>query len=234
LRGNLQITSRCELESTEVDGNVTLFPGGSLIARGVRIRGKLEGSRADFVAIANSRIDGDVRLEELVGDLSSVEGTELRHSVLLAGNRSRFEILNNEVRGDFLAVDNTGGLLISGNAFDDDLECSGNSPPPVGTGNVVDDEAEGQCENLQLEAPTPPPAPEPPPPEPEPPPPEPTPSPPPASPPPETPDSPTASTPTDPALTGDEDGGAGALGWPALLLLPVLAWRRLARRSRRG
>jgi predicted negative regulator of RcsB-dependent stress response len=68
----------------------------------------------------------------------------------------------------------------------------------------------------------------PPPPSPEPPPTEPSPAPEPPTPPPENPEPPAA--PVDPALDGDEDGGAGALGWPALLLLPLLAWRRLARR----
>lgn len=29
-----------------------------------------------------------------------------------------------------------------------------------------------------------------------------------------------------------DDGGAGALGWPSLVLLPLLAWRRFGRRSR--
>jgi hypothetical protein len=234
--GNLQITGRCELEDTEVRGNVTLFPGGSLIARDVRIRGNLSGSRADFVAIEKSRIDGTVRLEELVGDLSRIEGSELRRTVVLDGNRSRFEILNNDVRGDFQAFGNTGGLLISGNLFDDDLECSGNFPAPVGIGNVVKDDAKGQCENLRPEAPTPapppppPPAPEPPPPAPSPP--APAPSPPPAppapSPPPSTPEPPVTPPPADPAL---DDGGAGGVGWPATLLLPLLAWRRWARRD---
>ncbi len=241
LLGNLQIAGRCELEDTEVRGNVTLFAGGSLIARDVRIRGNLTGSRADFVTIENSRIDGNVALEELVGDLSRIEGTDLRRNVTLERNRSRFEILNNDVRRDFAAVGNTGGLLISGNAFNEDLECSGNSPPPAGVGNVVEGEAEGQCANLAPDGPSPPPAPEPPPPAPQPPPPPapepppPSPEPPPAPEPPPSPEPPAnpepPAAPVDPALDGEEDGGAGALGWPALLLLPLLAWRRFARRS---
>jgi hypothetical protein len=31
-------------------------------------------------------------------------------------------------------------------------------------------------------------------------------------------------------LTGDEEGGAGSLGWPAVLLLALLAARRRAHR----
>src|SRR5512134_1254713 len=42
--GNVLIATSCELTGTEVRGNVILFAGGSLIARNVRIRGRLEGS----------------------------------------------------------------------------------------------------------------------------------------------------------------------------------------------
>ena len=54
---------------------MTLFSGGSLIARDVSIHGNLEARRADFVAIEESEIDGNVTLDELVGDNSSIENT---------------------------------------------------------------------------------------------------------------------------------------------------------------
>ena len=43
VRRNLDITARCQLTGTDVRGNVTLFSGGSLIARDVSIRGNLDG-----------------------------------------------------------------------------------------------------------------------------------------------------------------------------------------------
>src|SRR5688572_23306148 len=51
IRGTLNIASRCRLTGTEIRGDVILFEGGSLVARDARIRGRLEGSRADFVDI---------------------------------------------------------------------------------------------------------------------------------------------------------------------------------------
>jgi hypothetical protein len=255
IAGNLAIAGRCELEDTEIRGNVTLFAGGSLTGRDVRIRGNLEGSRADFVNLDRSRIDGNVNLQEFVGDLTSIETTEIRGDIQLSSNRSRLELLNNDIRGDMLARNNTGGVLISGNDFNDDLACTGNSPAPVGVGNRVDGDREGQCETLRAEAPaptpppatpppaTPPPATPPPttPPPATPPPATPPPAtPPPATPPPATPpptSSPPPATPTpDPVdPLADEGGGAGALDWPAiLLLLPLLAWRGFARRSDRA
>jgi len=233
LGGNLSVVGRCELEDTEIRGNVTLFAGGSLTARNVRIRGNLQGERADFVDMQGSTVEGKVDLKEFVGDLTTFEQTEVLGDVNLTNNRSRLEILNNELGKNLQARGNSGGVLISGNFVDDDLKCSGNTPKPVGLGNTVEGKSEGQCQGLQAEEPTP--APPPPPPA-EPPPPT---TPPPATPPPATPPptsspppaTPAPATPVDPLA--DEGGGAGALSWPAvLLLLPLLAWRRFARRSR--
>ncbi len=209
VRGNVLIATSCELTGTEVRGNVTLFAGGSLIARNVRIRGSLAGSRADFVDMESSRVDGTVRLEELVGDVSTIELTDIRGNVVLEGNRSRLEILNNEIARDLRATGNTGGVWIAGNSIGDDLECSGNTPAPLGIGNRVDGDRQGQCESLQAEAPPPTPAPG-------------------GSTPP----------PTDPLEKNLVDGGSGAMGWLAVLLLSLPAWRRLSsplvRKSRDG
>jgi hypothetical protein len=242
--GNLSIVGRCELEDTEIRGNVTLFSGGSLTARNVRIRGNLEGNRADFVDMQDSTVDGKIELSEFVGDLSSIEETEVRGDVNLTNNRSRLEILNNELGRNVQVRGNTGGVLISGNAVDDDLKCTGNTPAPTGVGNDVEGKSEGQCAALQAEEPTPAPPPPPPPePTPTPPPPEPTPPPPEPAPPPAPPPTPTPTPPAPPPTSSpppptgdplaDEGGGAGALGWPALLvLLPLLAWQRRARNPR--
>jgi hypothetical protein len=239
IKGNLDIATPCRLANIEIDGNVTLFAGGSLVANDVRIRGNLEARRADFIDLQQSRVEGSVRLEELVGDLTSLEQTNVRGDVVLARNRSRLEVLNNDLRGSIQATGNSGGVLISGNAIDGSLECSGNSPAPVGLGNRVDGGAQGQCVNLRPEStassssPPPPTTTTPPP----------TTTQPAATTAPPTTTTPTATatppaTTTPPPTTGttpapttstlvEEDlgGGAGAIGWPVALLLPLL-WRR--------
>lgn len=156
VRGNLDIAAPCQLTGTEVRGNVTLFSGGSLLARDVRIRGNLTARRADFVAIEGSRIDGDVNLDELVGDESSIENTDMRGDASLTNNRSAFEILNNDIDGNLRVSGNTGGVSISGNSIDERLECSGNTPAPTGLGNRVRKGSEGQCRNLRPQASDPP------------------------------------------------------------------------------
>src|SRR5688572_19881046 len=77
VRGNLNIAVACRLTGTEVRGDVTLFAGGSLVARDVRIFGNVEGRRANFVDIDDSAIEGNVKLEELVGDLSTIQRSDI-------------------------------------------------------------------------------------------------------------------------------------------------------------
>jgi hypothetical protein len=227
VEGDLHVLGRCTLAGTEVRGDVTLYVGGSLTARDARIRGDLDGSRANFVDLQSSRIDGTVQLDGLVGDLLTLEESEIHGSVELTANRSEIQILNNDLRRDVVASRNTGGLEISGNLFEQDLSCDANAPPPTGVGNRIEGEAQGQCASLGATDPPPAPAPTPPPPAPTPPPPAPTPPPEPAPAPPPVAAPPAAPPATDLAL---EDGGAGAMGWLTLLLLPLLFRRRLARR----
>ena len=219
VEGNLQVPGSCTLNGTEIRGNVTLFSGGSLTARSGRIRGNLEGSRANFVDLERTQIDGNVQLDGLVGDLSTIELTDVHGDVELTANRTRLEILNNDLGGSLLAMSNTGGVLISGNFIEHDLRCESNSPAPTGIGNRVDDAETGQCADLRLDAQPPAPAPTPPP----------ASTPPPAATPPPASTTPPATPPaTDVAL---DDGGAGAMGWLTLLLAPlVLVRRKLTRR----
>lgn len=252
VNGTLNVAGRCQLSGTDVRGDVILFAGGSLTARGARIRGSLQGDRADFVDLDDVRVDGNVNLQQLVGDSSSIDGSDIRGNIVLTGNRSRFEIVDNEVRRDLTALGNTGGLQIAGNSISGDLNCSGNAPAPTLLGNRIEGDAEGQCATVRPRpaAETPPdepPTPAPSPPTQQPPAatptsipsrpatptasPAPAPAPVPVTPAPAAPAAPAAAAPpaapaaTETALV--DDSGAGALGWPMIALLaPLLAWRR--------
>jgi hypothetical protein len=293
LDGNLNIAVRCQLTGTEVNGNVRLFAGGSLVARDATILGNLEGNRANFVDIEDSFIEGNLRLEEFVGDESTIQNSDIHGNATLSSNRSRLEMLNNDLDGSLKVTHNTGGVVIAGNSIGRNLDCNGNKPAPVGFGNRVDGDTKGQCRNLGQDSgdeeddeeeeeeeeegdePAPPPTPTTPPPTTSPTPTtspprgsSPTPSEPPASPaappapttsvppatstppatsaPPTTPAPPAPTTAAQPAAPPaaaapptatnlvEDDGGAGAFGWFVALLLPLLAWRRFARRRTQG
>ena len=79
LAGNLNVAGRCRLAGTDVKGKVVLFAGGSLVARNARIRGNVEAKRADFVDVDKTVIEGNVRLDELVGDSSTMSGEHRKH-----------------------------------------------------------------------------------------------------------------------------------------------------------
>src|SRR5262245_32385086 len=115
VEGDLNVGGRCTLTGTEVRGKVTLFVAGALIARDARIRGDLEGTRADFVDLQGTRIDGKVKLEGLVGDLITFEESELHGEVELTTNRSALEILTSDFTNHLIPSRNTGSITPSAN-----------------------------------------------------------------------------------------------------------------------
>jgi hypothetical protein len=149
--GNVLVAAPCRLDGTTVKGNVHLYAGGSLVADEVVIIGSIQAENADFVDVADSRVNGDIQLDDLVGDRSRVERTTVGGSIQLKNNRSRLEILGNDVTGDVQAFDNHGGALIADNIIDGNLQCKGNEPPPAGGSNRVSGNEEDQCANLAAE-----------------------------------------------------------------------------------
>lgn len=149
--GNVLIAAPCRLDGTIVKGNVHIYAGGSLVARGADIDGNIQAETADFVDVADSRVGGSVQLDDLVGDRSVVTASTVDGSIQLKGNRSRLEIVDNVVGADVQGFSNTGGLLIADNRIDGNLQCKENEPAPVGGNNDVSGNKEDQCADLQPE-----------------------------------------------------------------------------------
>ena len=57
-------------------------------------------------------------------------------------------MLNNEVNSDVQAFQNRGGVEISDNRIDGNLQCKSNTPAPTGGGNIVQGNKEDQCSRL--------------------------------------------------------------------------------------
>lgn len=212
IRGDLRVAASCRLAGTTITGKVILFEGGSLTARDALILGDVEGKRANFIDIEDTFISGHLRIEEFVGDSSTVQRTEIGSNAELRNNQSRLEILNNDIGGNLQVSGNSGGAVISGNAVERDLSCQKNDPEPLGLGNQVQGDVKDQCADLQPEAtpstpppamppPTSPPPPVSPPPSAAPPPPAATPPPPPASTPPPPVSPPPSASPPPPAAS---------------------------------
>lgn len=149
--GNVLIAGACRMDRTTVRGNVLLYAGGSLIARGANIIGNIQADTADFVDIADTRVNGNIQLDGLVGDLSTIFDNSIGGSIQLKDNRSRLEIVGNDVNADVQAFDNLGGVVIVGNSIDGNLQCKSNQPEPAGGSNQVSGNREDQCARLQPE-----------------------------------------------------------------------------------
>lgn len=162
--GNVLVSSACRLEGTTVIGNVHIYAGGSLVSRaGTRIGGSVQAENSDFVDIQATRVDGDLQLDDLVGDRSVVLDSQVGGSIQLKQNRSRLEVIGNEVDSDIQAFGNSGQVVIADNRVDGNLQCKSNEPEPAGGNNVVQGNQEDQCASLRPEgqqqpAPTPVPA----------------------------------------------------------------------------
>jgi hypothetical protein len=161
--GNVLVAAACRLEGTIVIGNVHLYAGGSLISRaGTRIGGSIQAENADFVDLQETRVDGNIQLDDLVGERSLVVGSTVGGSIQINQGRSRFEIIDNTVGSDVQAFSNAGQVVIADNSIDGNLQCKSNSPVPAGGNNVVQGNKEDQCADLQpegLQAPAPAPSP---------------------------------------------------------------------------
>ena len=154
--GNLNIATACTLTGVRVDGNVTLFAGGSLIAIESEIDGNIHGDRSDFVEIRNTDVRGNIRLSEMVGDASFLGDSTINGNLTLTNNRSRLEIARNYIENNVLLSENSGGVTIAGNIVDGNLQCKKNNPLPEGGDNSVSGSQKDQCQDLgQAEAPGP-------------------------------------------------------------------------------
>lgn len=149
LDGNLLIAAPCTLDGTRVEGNVELFAGGSLTAAFAVIDGKISGKNADFVDVRNSEVAGDVKLEDLVGDVLQLLDSTVRGNVTLKDNRSPIDIRRNYIEGNLQISGNSGGVHVADNVIDGNLDCRKNVPVPEGGNNQVRGNKKDQCSNIE-------------------------------------------------------------------------------------
>jgi len=130
LDANLTIAAPCKLNGTTVNGNISLFAGGSLVAIDAVIDGNIKADTADFIDLQNSEVDGNVSLDEMVGDISYIRDSTIDGNVKLNKNRSRLELHRNYIDSNLQAFENSGGVVIIDNVIDGNLLCDNNSPAP--------------------------------------------------------------------------------------------------------
>lgn len=149
LDGNVMVAAPCTLNGTTVEGNIKLFAGGSLVAIGAVIDGNIMANTADFIDLQNTEVEGNVKLDKMVGDISYIRDSTIDGNVELKDNRSRLELLRNYIDNNLQAFENSGGVVISDNVIDGNLQCKNNNPEPKGGNNMVSGKKEHQCRGLQ-------------------------------------------------------------------------------------
>ena len=150
LEENLVVAAPCTLIGTEVEGNITIFSGGSLIAVDAVVDGNIKADTADFIDLQNTEVGGDIKLDEMVGDISLISDSTIDGDIKLDENRSRLHLLRNYIDEDLEVIRNSGGVVISDNVIEGNLKCDKNSPRPEGSNNMVAGKQQKQCSNLQL------------------------------------------------------------------------------------
>jgi cytoskeletal protein CcmA (bactofilin family) len=116
----------CVLDRVSVDGNVKVMNGGTLRVTDSSIKGDIQGDGHRDLAVVGGRVDGNVQVKN--GVSATVSGVT--------------------IGGDLQAEDNAGAQDFSTNKIDGNLQCTGNTSAPTGTGNSVNGDKEAQCSRL--------------------------------------------------------------------------------------
>ena len=145
---NLRVpqNATCELNGTRVKGTIKVQRNAVLRAAQVRVIGNVQGENARNVVLRGSRVGGSVQVVQ--GRAATVRNTVVTHDILYDENRAALRAIDNTVGGNLQAFQNTGGVQISFNHVDGNLQCKANVPAPTGGGNVVLGNKEDQCARL--------------------------------------------------------------------------------------
>jgi hypothetical protein len=146
---NLRVpqNATCTLNRTRVQGTIKVEQNASLHASGVRVIGNVQGENAANVRVVQgSSVGGSVQVVQ--GGASTVSDSFVNGTILHDANRRAIVTARNRVVGDVQAFQNTGGVTVSNNWIDGNLQCKANQPPPTGGGNIVQGTKEDQCARL--------------------------------------------------------------------------------------
>ncbi|MDR7300291.1 family 43 glycosylhydrolase [Haloactinomyces albus] len=141
------------LRDAVVTGPVRVGPAASLVAVRSAIAGPVEAHRPDAVWISGGTVSGPVRVERATG-IVRLEGARVSGRVSVTGSTGKVTIARSIVHGPVSVHGNVGtrSIVVTDNAIDGALGCTGNVPGPAGDRglNSVRGPASGQCETLAV------------------------------------------------------------------------------------
>lgn len=142
------VGKKCTLRGTLVKGNVRVWKDARLHAVSARIEGNIQTDRHRNVVVQKSRIDGDVQLRK--GYQATLTSNVIDGNIQSSTNRGSQSARYNRVDGDIQYFSNRPAryIKISANRVDGNLQCKSNTRTPLGGGNTVNGDKEGQCARL--------------------------------------------------------------------------------------
>lgn len=167
VRGDVKIArgGTLRFSSGQVDGNVqgTSAPH-TVSVYNARVRGDVQATSARYVKVQGSTVDGNVQTERtrdgqhvvtsrVGGDVQSTQTNTRVDKNRIDGDVQHkdgrhLSLRSNVIGGNAQIEDNRYWQRVYGNTIRENLDCSGNSPAPVGSGNRVGGSKTGQCRGL--------------------------------------------------------------------------------------
>ncbi len=138
----------CTLIGTHITGNVTVETGATLQASALKVEGHLQAQGAAVVTVNhNSTVGGNLVLTQ--GGSATVDRVQVTGDLRLDSNQRALSAMRNRIGGNFQAVGNAAGLVVSSNVIDGTLQCQQNLIVPLGGDNQAIG-LEEQCAGLNL------------------------------------------------------------------------------------
>jgi hypothetical protein len=138
----------CTLIGTHITGDVTVGAGSTLQASALKVDGHLQAQGAAVVTVNhNSTVGGNLALVE--GGSATVDRVQVTGDLRLTSNKRALSATRNRVGGNFQAVGNAAGMVVSSNVIVGTLQCQNNQLPPLGGANQAAG-LEEQCASLNL------------------------------------------------------------------------------------
>jgi hypothetical protein len=137
----------CRLNGTRVQGTITVERNAALYASDVDVAGNIQAENAARVEVLpGSVVGGSIQIVQSGAAL--IASVKINGDLFFDANGRVLTATKNQVGGNLQAFQNTGGLLITDNTIDGNLQCKENIPAPHGGGNIVKGNKEDQCADL--------------------------------------------------------------------------------------
>lgn len=137
----------CNLNGTQVNGNIFVEAEATLVARAVRVEGDIQAENAAQVTVmGRSKVRGSIHIKQSRG--ATVLNSCIDGHVQFEGNSQPLNSEGNTIGGNLHAIRNRGGVRIFANRIGGNLQCKDNRPTPTGNGNIVRGIKADQCDRF--------------------------------------------------------------------------------------